>query len=120
MTAIAQAPESAQVVIRAQLQAFSDDNAEHAFSYAADGIREQFGDAERFARMVRAQYPALYKPRHLAFVEPVVISTDQMFQEVSLVDGQGRGWRAVYSLIAVDGSWRIDGVAILRSQQQVL
>ncbi|WLD57418.1 DUF4864 domain-containing protein [Salinispirillum sp. LH 10-3-1] len=120
VTVVAQAPESAQVVIRAQLQAFSDDNAEHAFSYAADGIKQQFGNAERFARMVRSQYPALYRPRHIAFVDPVVVSSEQMYQEVSLVDGQGRGWRAVYSLISVSGEWRIDGVAILRAPQLVL
>lgn len=119
-TVVAQAPESAQLIIRAQIQAFSEDDAEHAFSYAADGIKAQFGNAERFARMVRSQYPALYRPRHMAFVEPVVVSSEQMFQEVSLVDGQGRGWRAVYSLVSVEGEWRIDGVAILRASQQVL
>ncbi|MFC3853808.1 DUF4864 domain-containing protein [Salinispirillum marinum] len=118
--AVAQTPESAQSVIRAQIQALADDDAEHAFSFAADTIQAQFGDAQRFVRMVRTQYPALYRPRQVLFSEPVVVTPEQMFQELALVDAQGQAWRAVYSLHTMAGAWRIDGVVLVRSRQQAI
>lgn len=117
---VAQTPESAQAVIRAQIQALANDDAEHAFSYAADTIRAQFGDAQRFVRMVRSQYPALYRPRQVLFSEPVVVTPEQMFQELALVDERGQAWRVIYSLHAMAGEWRIDGVVLARSQQQAI
>lgn len=111
---MAQSLADAEDVIRDQIEAFGNGDAERAYSHASEGIRAQFDTPEFFVSMVRSQYEALYNPRRLSFAEPMRVSDERMHQEVLVMDRSGQNWRAVYSLVAVDGRWRIEGV-VLRS-----
>ena len=85
-------PDAAAVreVIEAQLDAFKRDDAQRAFSYAAPGIRQMFGTAENFVRMVRASYPVVYRPRTVQF-ERFEVVDDEVFQPVRMTDAHGPG-----------------------------
>jgi uncharacterized protein DUF4864 len=96
-------------VIEAQLEAFRRDDAARAFSYAAPGIRETFGTAEKFMAMVREQYAVVYRPRSVSFEAPLMAGED-LVQPVHLTDGDGHAWMAIYPMVKLpDGSWRING-----------
>ena len=98
-----------RAVIEAQLDAFRKDDAPRAFSYATEGIRENFGSPERFMAMVRSAYPVVYRPRSVDF-QPALILQGIVVQPVRMTDAEGRGWLAVYPMQKQpDGSWRIDG-----------
>ena len=106
---------SAHAVVQGQLDAFAADNAAGAFAFAAPSIREVFGTPERFIAMVRAGYPAVYRPASIAFLQPVWVS-GVLVQGVQLTDQHGALWLAVYRLERqADKSWRISGCDVTPS-----
>ncbi|HEY4162815.1 MAG TPA: DUF4864 domain-containing protein [Dongiaceae bacterium] len=54
-------------VVEAQLAAFQRDDGTAAFGFAAPAIRQKFGDAATFMAMVKSGYPAVYRPKSVAF-----------------------------------------------------
>ena len=109
-------PEAAALreVIEAQLDAFKRDDAQRAFSLASPRIREQFGTADNFMRMVQASYPVVYRPHSVKF-EMLKVIDDQVFQPVRMFDAEGQAWIALYGMERQpDGSWRIDGCQLGR------
>lgn len=120
MPATAQHPIDARDVIREQLEAFAADDPEAAFAIASDGIRERFGSAARFVEMVQQRYPALYQPRHIAFADTLDVSDERVHQFLLVVDQNGRSWTAVYSVVHVDGEWRIEGVSLQETPQSAV
>jgi len=99
-------------VIDAQLEAFSRDDHEGAFSLASPGIRERFGTAETFVRMVREQYAVVYRPASRVFLRPVVEDGTVIFP-VQLSDRAGEVWVALYTMQRVGGEWRIAGCQLV-------
>ena len=102
-------------VVEAQLDAFAADDAERAFSYAATGIRAQFGDANNFMAMVRRGYPMVIRPAAVSFFQPQrdVGTPETVTQLVQLRDREGRLWNATYLLEQVTGAgWRISGCVV--------
>ncbi len=116
----AQALDEVEQVIRDQISAFGEGDAERAYYHASDGIKAQFPTADLFVDMVRSQYSALHDPRRLSFSEPLPVSDERVHQMVLVMDQSGRNWRAVYSLVAVDERWVIEGVVIRPAQQQTV
>ena len=107
---------AARAVIEAQLAAFAADDAERAFSFAAPGIRESFGTAERFMAMVRKGYPVVYRPTSVRFLEPV-LEQGSLLQRVRMTDDTGAAWMVVYELQRqADRSWRITACVAARSE----
>ena len=102
-----------QLVVRAQLEAFADDDAELAFSYAAPSIKTMFGTPENFLQMVRSGYPVVYRPATVTFLKPT-LDGKVVVQPVNMTDGQGGAWVAVYRVQREkDKSWRIAGCVLL-------
>ena len=100
---------AARSVVAAQLDAFANDDAKRAFSYAAPAIRTMFGTPERFLAMVRAGYPVVYRAAAATFLVPVK-SGAEIVQGVHLTDADGALWLATYRLERQgDGAWRISG-----------
>ena len=100
---------AASSVVAAQLDAFANDDAERAFSYAAPAIRAMFGTPERFLAMVRAGYPVVYRAASVTFLVPQREGED-IVQGVRLTDAAGALWLATYRLEHQrDGAWRIKG-----------
>ena len=110
-------PEDARAVravIQAQLDAFRRDDAAGAFALATPGIRETFGTAENFMKMVRESYAVVYRPQSVAFDPPLVVD-GELIQPVRLTDAEGRAWIAIYPMQRQpDGSWRTNGCQLGR------
>ena len=108
-----------RAVIESQLQAFQRDDGERAFSFAAPGIRQRFANAENFMAMVRGGYPAVYRPREVAF-RNLRAEGNRLLQEVLFVGPDGRPVLAVYEMQQqLDGSWRISGVYLVRAADEI-
>ena len=102
-----------QLVVRAQLEAFANDNAALAFSFAAPSIKCMFGTPENFLEMVRTGYPVVYRPASVTFLKPTT-DAGEIVQPVHMTDGQGGAWLAVYRVQRQkDKSWRITGCMLL-------
>lgn len=99
-------------VIEAQLDAFSRDDEEQAFLLASPGIRERFGTAATFVRMVREQYAVVYRPASRAFLRPVVENGTVIFP-VQMSDRDGRVWVALYTMQRVGSEWRVAGCQLV-------
>jgi len=108
--------KAARALIEAQLAAFAADDAGKAYALAAPAIQTMFVDADRFLAMVRTQYPVVYRPASLAFLQPEWID-GQLIQRVQMSDAAGAPWLVVYQLERQpDRSWRIAGCVAARSQ----
>lgn len=110
-------------VVQAQLEAFADDDAELAFSFASTGIRAQFGDATSFMAMVQAGYPMVVRPATVSFLRAQANdgASGTVLQPVLLRDGAGRLWRANYLLERQPGAgWRISGCVVVAESAKSL
>ena len=105
-------------VIESQLAAFQRDDAAGAFAFASPKIQEMFGDPATFMTMVRTGYEPVYRPRRFEFLDLRSVQ-GQPAQEIFFVGPDGREVIAVYVMEQQpDGSWRIDGVYLVRPQDQ--
>lgn len=116
---------SVRAVVEGQLAALASNNAGKAFSFAAPNVRESVGSAARFMAMVRAHYPAIYRPASTAFIKPEAYGEpgdqgDQALQRVHLLDREGNAWVAIYSLQRQrDKTWRITGCRVLPDKSRM-
>ena len=99
--------------IAQQIEAFRQEDAEKAFSFASPAIRKQFGTADFFMSMVARGYPQVYRPRSFQFGERVTRSA-RTIQQVIVTGPDGATVAALYEMIRVDGRWRINGCRIAR------
>jgi Domain of unknown function (DUF4864) len=105
-------------VISDQLVALKAGDAEKAMTYAAPGIREQFGTSDNFMRMVREGYSALLNARSTRFLEGAVIE-DAIVQPLRLVLPDETVLVALYQMQKqANGQWRISGCWIAPSTVQ--
>jgi hypothetical protein len=108
---------AAQRIIRAQVDAFSRDDAETAYSYAAPAIRSMFPQADIFLALVKQRYAPVYRHRSFEFGEAKV-SDGKIAQRVHIVDADGEVWEALYTLEQQpDGSVKITGCVLLKAGQ---
>jgi hypothetical protein len=106
-------------IIQSQLGAFQRDDGHEAFSYASPGIRRKFQTPEIFMAMVRGGYAPLYRPRAVEFLETRV-KDGQTVQMMRFVGPDGVAVIAMYTMERQpDGSWRISGVVLLRTEESV-
>jgi hypothetical protein len=110
---------AAQRVIRAQEQAFGQDDAAAAYSHAAPAIKQIFPEAGIFMRMVQQGYPPVYRHKSFEFGE-ARSANGQIAQRVHIVDANGEAWEALYTLEQQpDGSLKITGCSLLKPGQAV-
>jgi Domain of unknown function (DUF4864) len=111
--------KSVRTVIQSQLTAFAADDAARAFSFATPQLREAFGSADNFMRMVRSSYPVVYRPATVAFLKPQ-IDQGTVVQAVHFTDGDGVLWLALYTLERQrDKRWRISGCQVVQAEGRV-
>lgn len=117
LTLTAKAEDDAAVIqssIEAQLEAFRSGDAQLAFSFASDQIRDIFGTPENFVAMVRNQYAVMIAPASIVFLK-LEHENGETLQPVQLSDNRGQLWLAVYSMQRdAQGSWRINGCVLRR------
>ena len=109
----------AQSVIRAQVEAFSHDDAAAAYSYAAPAIHEMFPQADLFMFMVQHSYAPVYRHKSFEFGEAAV-ADGKVAQRTHIIDANGEAWEALYTLEQQpDGSFKIIGCVLLKPGQAV-
>ncbi|WEX87072.1 DUF4864 domain-containing protein [Sinorhizobium garamanticum] len=115
-SALADEPvETVQSIIRAQIKAFLEDDADTAYSFASPAIRTKFPDKIIFFDMVKRSYQHLYRPGNFAFGRSKVVG-EEVFQEVLISGSDGKDWTAIYDLVhQPDGTYKINGVMMLQT-----
>jgi Domain of unknown function (DUF4864) len=107
-------------VVKQQLFAIEQNDAEMAFAFASPGVQEAFETSDRFLFMVRRGYSALYKPRHVEFLDLAVVNGETV-QPVRLVAQDGEVEVALYEMQRQeDNQWRINGCDITKSDLTAL
>ncbi|MDX1587763.1 MAG: DUF4864 domain-containing protein [Oleiphilaceae bacterium] len=102
---------SMQKVIRAQIEAFGEDQAQEAFRYASSAIQDLFQTPENFMAIVEQDYPAVYRAGFVEFADPVP-HRGFVVQPLTLRGPEGRYWKGHYRMVREEGQWRINGVQI--------
>jgi Domain of unknown function (DUF4864) len=106
----------AQMTIQNQIQAFRAGDDARAYSYAAPSIAGFFPTVDSFMAMVKNGYAPLWNPQHFQFGKSKEVSDGQVLQEVEVIAKDGSSWKALYTLIKLpDGSWKINGVQLLKA-----
>lgn len=107
-------------VVQQQISAINLNDAEMAFAFASPGVQEAFGTSDRFLFMVRRGYGALYKPRHVEFLELTLVNGETVLP-VRLVAQDGDVEVALYEMQRQqDNQWRINGCDIAKSELTAL
>ena len=110
---------AAQGVIRSQMEAFGQDDAATAWSYAAPAIKDIFPQAESFLSMVQHSYAPVYRHKSFEFGEARA-ANGQIAQRVHIVDADGVAWEALYTLEQEpDGNLKIIGCVLIKAGQAV-
>ena len=104
-------------VIKSQVAAFRQDNGVAAFSFASPTIRPKVGAASTFLAMVAAHYRPVYRPQQLEFLDLKSVE-GQLVQRVMVVGPEGTLVLAMYSMVRIDGRWRINGCFLVRPPGQ--
>ena len=102
-------------VIDEQLAALRRGDAAGAFSFAAPGIRERFGDAPTFLALGRESYAALLEARYTESLDGAAVD-DTTIQPLRLVMNDDTVLVALYQMRkGDDGRWRVAGCVIAPS-----
>lgn len=101
-------------VISDQLDAFSKDDAERAYSHASPTVKAYFRNPDIFMRMVRRSYGMVYRPKAHEIEETLELA-DKIFQPVLFTDQKNQLYKVVYEMQQQeDESWKINGVQVLQ------
>ncbi len=101
-------------VIQRQIEAFLADDFVTAFTFAAPGIKQMFGNPDRFGLMVQQGYPMVWRPADVQFLELRTEPTGPV-QRVLIKDQAGASHLLEYYMIETDNGWQISGVQLLPS-----
>jgi hypothetical protein len=101
--------QAIRAAVQAQLDAFSEDDADRAFGLASASARNLLGSPDNFLQIVKRQYPPVYRHRLVIFASPEIVD-GRALQLVRLTDSDSLVWIAVYVMQReADGTWKIDG-----------
>jgi hypothetical protein len=106
---------TAQTLIQGQIEAFLQNDATAAYSFAAPGIKALFPDKDVFFAMVKKSYQPVYHPGNYAFGKSRAIDNGAVvYQEVLITGVDDKDWTAIYQIARQpDGTYKINGVQIL-------
>jgi len=100
---------SVRDTIQSQLRAFSQDDYAQAFEYATPRIKRIFGDPARFRQMVEQGFPMVARQRAFTFKGSQNEGVNAQ-QDVLIEDMSGTYHLLRYSLILLNGVWKISAV----------
>ena len=104
-------------IIESQIQAFLDENAELAYSYAAPLIKMKFSNPLEFMYMVKSYYEPVYNPKQFQFIDAKYYE-GAIYHQLQVISQQNESFLATYSLIQDEGKWKISGCAVYPMQKQ--
>jgi hypothetical protein len=103
-------------IISGQIDAFRAEDGPRAYSYAAPMIKQIFPTPEVFMEMVRKGYQPVYRPKSFEFGDAEFSASGRPIQKVTIVGPDGLTYEAIYTMERQpDGSWQINGCAIVRA-----
>lgn len=103
---------ASQNVIRAQEQAFRQDDGATAYSFASPSIKSMYQTSDSFMDMVRNGFAPVYRHRSFEFGEAKDLG-GMIAQIVHIVDADGIPWDALYTLEPQpDGSMKISSCTL--------
>lgn len=107
-----------QSIITGQIDAFRADDGARAYEFAAPMIRRIFPSPDMFMAMVRKGYPQVYRPQSYRFGEAGYSASGRPTQRLTIVGPDGISYEAIYTMEQQpDGSWQINGCAIVRAPE---
>ena len=107
-----------QSIITGQIDAFQADDGARAYKFAAPMIRRIFPNPDMFMAMVREGYPQVYRPQSYRFGEAGYSASGRPTQRVTIVGPDSISYEAIYTMEQQpDGSWQINGCAIVRAPE---
>ena len=109
--------DETQFIIESQIQAFLDENAELAYSFAAPLIKMKFNNPLEFMSMVKNYYEPVYNPKQFYFIDARYFE-GAIYHQLQVVSQQDESFLATYSLIQNEGEWKISGCAVYPMQKQ--
>ena len=109
--------DATQFIIESQIQAFLDENAELAYSYAAPLIKMKFNNPIEFMSMVKNYYEPVYNPKQFYFIDARYFE-GAIYHQLQVISQQDESFLATYSLIQDEGNWKISGCAVYPMQKQ--
>jgi len=109
--------DETQFIIESQIQAFLDENAELAYSYAAPLIKMKFNNPLEFMSMVKNYYEPVYNPKQFYFIEARYFE-GAIYHQLQVISQQDESFLATYSLIQDEGKWKISGCAVYPMQKK--
>jgi len=109
--------DETQFIIESQIQAFLDENAELAYSYAAPLIKMKFNNPLEFMSMVKNYYEPVYNPKQFHFIDDRYFE-GAIYHQLQVISQQDESFLATYSLIQDEGKWKISGCAVYPMQKQ--
>src|SRR5210317_275521 len=109
--------DETQFIIESQIQAFLDENAELAYSYAAPMIKMKFSNPIEFMSMVKNYYEPVYNPKQFYFLEAKYYE-GAIYHQLQVISQKNESFLATYSLIQDEGIWKISGCAVYPMQNQ--
>jgi hypothetical protein len=103
-----------QSVISSQIGAFQHDDGSTAYGFASPNIQTYYPTPDLFMAMVKNGYPAIYRPQSVTFGEPEDTDAGPV-QKVFIKGSDGQAYIALYAFQRQpDGTWKINGVTILK------
>ena len=109
--------DETQFIIESQIQAFLDENAELAYSFAAPLIKMKFNNPLEFMSMVKNYYEPVYNPKQFYFIDARYFE-GAIYHQLQVISQQDESFLATYSLIQDGGKWKISGCAVYPMQKQ--
>ena len=109
--------DETQFIIESQIQAFLDEDAELAYSYAAPLIKMKFNNPLEFMSMVKNYYEPVYNPKQFYFIDARYFE-GAIYHQLQVISQQDESFLATYSLIQDGGKWKISGCAVYPMQKQ--
>ena len=106
-----------QLIIESQIQAFLDENADLAYSYAAPLIKMKFTNHKEFMLMVKNYYEPVYNPKQFYFLDAKYYE-GAIYHQLQVISQKNESFLATYSLIQDEGEWKISGCAVYPMQKQ--
>jgi len=104
-------------IIKNQLQAFINKDAEGAFSYAAPMIKLRFDNPDNFMNMVKNYYEPVYNPKQYYFINAKYFE-GSVYHQLQIVSQSNLSYLATYSLIKDNDEWKISGCSVYPMRQE--
>jgi hypothetical protein len=106
-----------EIIIKNQLEAFINKDAEEAFSYAAPMIKLRFDNPDNFMNMVKNYYEPVYNPKQYYFINAKYFE-GSVYHQLQIVSQSNLSYLATYSLIRDNDEWKISGCSVYPMRQE--